>query len=260
MNVDPLSDKYPSWSPYNYVMNSPMHLIDPDGMAPEDCPQGDCTPVWNKINVSYEITQSSVEKASKDGVNALDLVPIAMSVQVGTDLINDLVQDIQANSDKNQLMAGFSQANPVFRAEADASTGFLNTDGNRVIQSVSISQLVEVIALEPAKKTGGGGVPGAQTTTTDEGSVTGGPLTGTASTSRTGTGSNIRTDDYNATVGFRTVTTQIITTTTYSAANGGRMVSQHTQRDTKVTYTIPNPTNKSGVQFSMREGTPVKTY
>jgi RHS repeat-associated protein len=31
MNVDPLQDIYPSHSPYNYVLNSPLMLIDPDG-------------------------------------------------------------------------------------------------------------------------------------------------------------------------------------------------------------------------------------
>lgn len=36
MSVDPLAEKYPAWSPYNYVMNNPVNLIDPTGMGVED--------------------------------------------------------------------------------------------------------------------------------------------------------------------------------------------------------------------------------
>ena len=33
--VDPLSDEYAAWSPYNYVMGNPVTLIDPDGRGVE---------------------------------------------------------------------------------------------------------------------------------------------------------------------------------------------------------------------------------
>lgn len=29
--MDPLAEKYPNWSPYNYVMNNPINAVDPDG-------------------------------------------------------------------------------------------------------------------------------------------------------------------------------------------------------------------------------------
>ena len=34
LSVDPMSDKYPNISPYNYCMWNPVKLIDPDGNFP----------------------------------------------------------------------------------------------------------------------------------------------------------------------------------------------------------------------------------
>lgn len=30
-SLDPKSQKYPEWTPYNYVINNPVNVIDPDG-------------------------------------------------------------------------------------------------------------------------------------------------------------------------------------------------------------------------------------
>jgi len=38
LSVDPMSDKYPSMSPYNYCANNPVILVDPDGNSPIDPP------------------------------------------------------------------------------------------------------------------------------------------------------------------------------------------------------------------------------
>lgn len=36
ISPDPLSEEFPSWSPYNMCMDNPMRMVDPDGRAPVD--------------------------------------------------------------------------------------------------------------------------------------------------------------------------------------------------------------------------------
>ena len=34
LSIDPLAHKFAAWSPYNFVMNNPVYMVDPDGRAP----------------------------------------------------------------------------------------------------------------------------------------------------------------------------------------------------------------------------------
>jgi RHS repeat-associated protein len=60
LSVDPLTEKYPGWSAYNYVMNNPVRLIDPTGMGPEGGP-GD-PPMPSAAGILYE-TYLNADKA-----------------------------------------------------------------------------------------------------------------------------------------------------------------------------------------------------
>ncbi|MET3047514.1 hypothetical protein ABXS96_14020, partial [Flavobacterium covae] len=51
MSIDPLAEKFPNWSPYNFVMNNPMRLTDPTGMSPEDT----TPPDWYLNNTTNDI-------------------------------------------------------------------------------------------------------------------------------------------------------------------------------------------------------------
>ncbi|WP_369412526.1 RHS repeat-associated core domain-containing protein [Mesonia aestuariivivens] len=38
LSVDPMAEKYPGWSPYNYTLNNPVNFTDPTGMSVEENP------------------------------------------------------------------------------------------------------------------------------------------------------------------------------------------------------------------------------
>jgi RHS repeat-associated protein len=55
LRVDPLFDKHPEWSPYNYVLNNPLKIIDPDGKQVSVNKEIRENPVaWNRLISSTE--------------------------------------------------------------------------------------------------------------------------------------------------------------------------------------------------------------
>src|SRR5690606_4525737 len=38
LSVDPMAESFPGWSPYHYVHNNPINMIDPTGMSAEWVP------------------------------------------------------------------------------------------------------------------------------------------------------------------------------------------------------------------------------
>jgi hypothetical protein len=55
-NVDPLADKYPSLSPYNFVANNPILYVDPDGRE-----------IWIAFDVTNKDGSTTVQKVQYSG-------------------------------------------------------------------------------------------------------------------------------------------------------------------------------------------------
>jgi len=56
LSVIPLAHEFPGWSPYNFTMNNPLNLVDPDGMSATcpTCPDGQEYDEYRDSNIDYE--------------------------------------------------------------------------------------------------------------------------------------------------------------------------------------------------------------
>ncbi len=66
LSVDPLADKYPGWSPYNYTINNPLINVDPDGKEVKVKTEDDAKRFINDVNYVYAGAPVSYNKVTEE--------------------------------------------------------------------------------------------------------------------------------------------------------------------------------------------------
>ena len=61
MSPDPLSEEFPSWSPYSMCFNNPLWFTDPTGMAPDDFVKRKDGSIYWDNNANSQATTKSGE-------------------------------------------------------------------------------------------------------------------------------------------------------------------------------------------------------
>lgn len=85
---DPLSDEFPSWSPYTFTNDNPIFFIDPTGLAPETIYRNLATneevEVKDNIDKTIEVSDSEFQKAKSyaDRINPIENSDGTTTIQV----------------------------------------------------------------------------------------------------------------------------------------------------------------------------------
>jgi len=122
LQVDPLAEKYPGWSPYNYVVANPLRYIDPKGMDVSDWYDENGKFIThiddgNDVVAKTNKSRSEIEKLFKENGNNDYILELSNSIAKGDDedfwlkLIGNELSDLSASNPEVKNVGLFSLEN-----------------------------------------------------------------------------------------------------------------------------------------------------
>jgi hypothetical protein len=110
MNIDPLAEEKPNWTPYRFCFNNPLRYTDPTGLLEDDygiSDNGDIKLI-KKTDDKTDRLFAVDGKGNKKDINSSGTVNNSDSVEVGKGILNQMTS-IRSGSEKN-IEGGYTSA------------------------------------------------------------------------------------------------------------------------------------------------------
>lgn len=116
--VDPMTDKYPEWSSYNYVTDNPIRNVDPDGNDLSDFydREGNHKHINDNDQNAYLVTSDNLQKVSQNNAEEIKKDNLTTNLGKNSDLValSDLIFNEargKGNTDAVQMAIAFTFIN-----------------------------------------------------------------------------------------------------------------------------------------------------